>query len=192
MTRTVVVRRRRTVESALLELDQGSTDGPRLQVVLQKLEKSDYHLYGIKVRCRGRKGKTGTEKGTMVKRGGKKGEVVHFEVDRDTGYNSFEIRWSGGKRELFGTLDVLRGAEDHGCNDDVISPADDKRRVGLFLRGILCMVNVQLEKYLIEDNLKTKRRRDAIHLLSDTKEQTMLLRRRALENSGNVCHRNDD
>lgn len=175
------------VESALLELDQRSTDGPRLQVVLQKLEKSDYRLYGIKVRCRGRKGKEGKEKGTRVKRGGKTGEVVHFEVDKDTGLNSFEIRWSGGKRELFSTLEVLRGAEDHGCNDDVVSPADDKRRVGLFLRGVLCMVNVQVEKYLIKGNLKTKRTREATRLPSDTKVQTMRIRRGALDDIRETC-----
>lgn len=64
------------VESALFDLDQGSTNGPWLQVVLQKLEKSDYRLYGIRVRCRGRKGKGRKEKGTMITRGDKTGEVV--------------------------------------------------------------------------------------------------------------------
>lgn len=57
--------------------DEGS-NGPDFQAALEKLEKSDYRLYGIKVRCRGRKGKTGNEKGTLVARGGERGEVVGF------------------------------------------------------------------------------------------------------------------
>ncbi|CAM9392647.1 unnamed protein product [Ectocarpus sp. 13 AM-2016] len=59
------------VKSALLELDQESTDGPCLQMAFQNLEKSGYRLYGIKVRCRGRKGKKNEEKGTMIRRGGR-------------------------------------------------------------------------------------------------------------------------
>lgn len=53
--------------------------------------------------------------------------------------------------------------------------------MGLFLRGVLSMVNVQVQKYLIEDNLRVKRRRDAVRLPPDTMVQTMRLRKQALE-----------
>lgn len=162
-------------------LDEGS-NGPDFQAALEKLEKSDYRLYGIKVRCRGRKGKTGNEKGTVVARGGKRGEVVGFEAGKEDGRNCFEIRWSGGgPREVFSTLDVLCGAERHGGNDGVVSPLQNAQRAGLFLRGVFSMVNVQVRKYVIEDDLKVKRRRETTSLPPDTKKYIVRLRKRALE-----------
>lgn len=167
------------VENALL--DEASR-GPDFMEAWQKLEKNDFRLYGLKVRCRGRKGKTIEEKGTRVKRGTRTGEVRDFEVDNETGLNSFEIKWNGvGQMEWVGTLDVLRMAADHGDNEDVVSPSEDARHVGLFLRGVLSMVNVQVHKYLIEDYLKAKRRCDAADLPPGKKEQTMKLRKQALE-----------
>lgn len=113
---------------------------------------------------------------------------MDFEVDNETGLKSFEIKWSGvGQTAWFGTLDVLRMAADHEANEDVVSYLEDARHVGLFLRGLLSMVNAQVQKYITEDDLKTKRRCDAVELPPDTKDQTMKLRKQALEDIKDTC-----
>lgn len=79
------------------------------------------------------------------------------------------------------TLDVLCGAERHGGNDVVVSPLQNAQRAGLFLRGVFSMVNVQVRKYVTEDDLKAKRRRETTSLPPDMKKYIVHLRRRALE-----------
>lgn len=148
--------------------------------VVEKLEKFDYRLHGIKVMGQGGRGKSRPgQKGTLVRDVHRKktGEVTRFFVDEDTGYNGFEIQWKGcGGTSVYSTRDVLCGAERYGGNQGVTSPKEDDERVLLFLRGVVCMVNVQIQKYVIDDDRKIKRRRDAVTLPKEVCKKTLSLR----------------
>ncbi|CAM9091757.1 unnamed protein product, partial [Laminaria digitata] len=163
-----------------IEKALGDPTGRDFSDVVEKLEKFDYRLYGIKVMGQGGRGRSRPgQKGTLVRDVHRKkmGEVTRFFVDEDTGYNGFEIQWKGcGGTSVYSTRDVLCGAERYGGNQGVASPKDDDARVLLFLRGVLCMVNVQVQKYVIDDDRKIKRRRDAVTLPKEVCKKTLSLR----------------
>lgn len=67
------------------------------------------------------------------------------------GYNEFTIEWSGGtgnKRGVYTTEDAL-----HDLDDDqgVVTLDEAKEKMGGFLLAALCMVNVQVHKFITSD-----------------------------------------
>ena len=123
----------------------------------------------------------GGQEGTRVKHAKTSviGEVVGFFVDVDDGYNGFDIQWHNREEQSkYTTREVLEGAERYGGGQGVPSPATDDDRVRLFLRAVLCMVNVQVRQFLLEDDTKVKRKRRA-QPLGDNREKIMGIRKSA-------------
>ncbi|CAM9967805.1 unnamed protein product [Ectocarpus sp. 13 AM-2016] len=163
------------VEKAL-----GDPTGREFRDVVEKLEKFDYRLYGIKVMGQGGEGKSRPgQTGTLVRNVHKKktGEATRFFMVEDTRYNGFDIQWKGcGGASVFSTRDVLCGAERYGGNQGVTSPKDGDTRALLLLRGVLCMVNFQLQKYVVDDDRKIKRWGDTVTLPKEVCKTTLSLR----------------
>lgn len=126
-------------------LDKGN---PVSEEIWRKCEKENYGLYGITVR---RAGPTGeTIPGTKVTSDkGRRGEVV--EAKMDEGYTVFTVEWSEGKsnrRSAYSTEDVLRDRDD---NQGVATLEEAKEKMGVFLLATLCMVNVQVYRFITKN-----------------------------------------
>lgn len=64
------------------------------------------------------------------------------------GYNEFAIEWSGGtgnKRSAYTTEDVLHDRDD---GQGVVILDEAKEKMGVFLLAALCMVNIQVHKFI--------------------------------------------
>ncbi|CAN0527609.1 unnamed protein product, partial [Laminaria digitata] len=121
---------------------------PVSEAIRRKCEKEKYGLYGITVRRAGADG--GTIPGTKVTSGkGRTGEVVRGQMEK--GYNEFTIEWSSGnenKCSAYTTEDVLRDRDD---NQGVVTLNEAKEKIRVFLLAALCMVNVQVHKFITND-----------------------------------------
>ncbi|CAN0310050.1 unnamed protein product, partial [Ectocarpus sp. 8 AP-2014] len=126
-------------------LDKGN---PVSEEIRRKCEKENYGVYGITVR---RAGPTGeTIPGTKVTSDkGRRGEVV--EAKMHEGHTVFTVEWSEGKsnrRSAYSTEDVLRDRDD---NQGVATLEEAKEKMGVFLLATLCMVNVQVYRFITKN-----------------------------------------
>lgn len=122
----------------------------------------------------------GGEEGARVKHAetSATGRVTRFFVDDHDGYNGFDIQWVNcDEPSRYTTREVLEGAERYGGDQGVTSPAKDDERVLLFLRAVLCMVNVQVRQFVVEDDKTFKRRYYPVALATDVRDKMMRTRK---------------
>lgn len=121
----------------------------------------------------------GGDEGTRVRHAetSATGRVTRFFVDEVDGYNGFDIQWDKcDKPSRYTTREVLEGAERYGGDQCATSPAKDDERVLLFLRAVLCMVNVQVRRFLVVDDTKFKRKYNPVALAPDVAKEMMSIR----------------
>lgn len=157
------------------QIENALSDLKNFKAVAKKLEKCDYTLYGIRVQG-------GGQMGTRVKHleNNKTGQVTRCFVDEYDGYNRFDIQWDNcGGECRYSTREVLEGAERHGGEQDVASPGADDEALGKFLQAVLCMVNIQVRKFVCEDDTAFSRKRVPVALSSDVLDKVMGVRKEA-------------
>lgn len=154
-------------------LSNPESDLEDFRVVANKLEKFDYRLYGIKIRG-------GGQEGTQVKDAETNKTGCVTGVDKEDGYNGFEIQWKDcDELSRYSTREVLEGAERIEGDQGVTSPAADDKRVRLFLQAVLCMCNVPVKRFVVEDDPNVTRVRHAVALPEESCVETMELRQEA-------------
>lgn len=98
-------------------------------------------------------------------------------MDDNDGYNGFDIQWDNcDEPSRYTTREVLEGAKRYG-GVGVTSPVKHDGRVLLFLRAVLCMVNIQVRKFVVTDNNKFKRRYYPVALAPGVCNKMMSIRK---------------